>query len=221
MTTCDTDILSSYLDDELADAERARVEFHLTGCAECREVLADLASIREAAPALTAIESHPAADLWPGVLTRIRPARSRAVSLSWMQAIAAGLVLAVVSGGGVWLTMRDGAGADVGTNVATTADAVSASGGSAVPVADFGDAAFDSAVKDLREALENGRNRLDAQTIQVLETNLAAIDRAIAEARAALAADPANVSLNTYLAGVRRRKLDLLRTAGELAQPAL
>src|SRR5690606_4805741 len=87
MTTCDTDILSSYLDDELGDAERARVEFHLTGCAECREVLADLASIKETAPALTAIEREPAADLWPGVLTRIRPARTRAVSLSWMQAI--------------------------------------------------------------------------------------------------------------------------------------
>jgi hypothetical protein len=136
-----------------------------------------------------------------------------------MQAMAAGLALAVLSGGGVWLAMRSGTGA--GTNVATTADAGADAGGGAVPVADFGDAAFESAVKDLRDALENGRNRLDAQTIQVLETNLAAIDRAIAEARAALAADPANVSLNTYLAGVRRRKLDLLRTAGELAQPAL
>jgi hypothetical protein len=94
------------------------------------------------------------------------------------------------------------------------------SGGGVVAVADVGDAAYESAVKDLRDALENGRNRLDPRTIQVLETNLAAIDQAIGEARKALDADPSNVSLNSYLAGVRRRKLDLLRTAGELTLPA-
>lgn len=218
MTTCDTDILSSYLDGELDDAGRARVAFHLTGCAACREVAADLALIKETAPALADLESRPVADLWPGIAARTQPARATRISLSWMQAIAAGLALAVLSGGGVWVALRGGERAG-GTPMAQGAgDDVP---GGPIVVADFGDAAYESAVKDLREALDKGRNRLDPQTIQVLETNLAAIDQAIAEARTALSADPANVSLNNYLADVRRRKLALLRTAGELAEPEL
>lgn len=216
MTTCNTDILSSYLDGELDDAGRTRVEFHLTGCAACREVAADLAMIKETAPALADLESRPNADLWPGIVSRTQPARTGRISLSWMQAIAAGLALAVLSGGGVWVALRGGERA-----APMARGAADPGPGGPIAVADFGDAAYESAVKDLREALDKGRNRLDPQTIQVLETNLAAIDRAIAEARVALSADPANVSLNNYLAGVRRRKLELLRTAGELAQPEL
>ena len=218
MTNCNTDILSSYLDGELEEAERTRVEFHLAGCAACREVVADLALIKETAPALADLESRPAADLWPGIASRTQPARAPRISLSWMQAIAAGLALAVLSGGGVWVALRGGERAG-GTPM--TQGAGDAGAGGAIAIADFGDAAYESAVKDLREALDKGRNRLDPQTIQVLEKNLAAIDRAIAEAHAALSADPGNVSLNNYLAGVRRRKLELLRTAGELAQPEL
>jgi hypothetical protein len=216
MTTCDTDSLSSYLDGELDDDGRGRVAFHLTGCAACREVVADLALIKETAPALADLESRPDADLWPAIASRTQPARATRISLSWMQAIAAGLALAVLSGGGVWIALRGG------ERAAPMAQGAGDTGpGGLIAVADFGDAAYESAVKDLREALDKGRNRLDPQTIQVLETNLAAIDQAIAEARAALSADPANVSLNNYLADVRRRKLALLRTAGELAQPEL
>ena len=65
------------------------------------------------------------------------------------------------------------------------------------PAANFGDAAFDEAVADLQQTLEAGRGGLDAQTIRILETNLEAIDRAIEQCREALAADPANVYLNT------------------------
>ena len=36
------DLLSGYLDDELDQAERARVDAHLPGCAECRETLTAL-----------------------------------------------------------------------------------------------------------------------------------------------------------------------------------
>jgi hypothetical protein len=68
-------------------------------------------------------------------------------------------------------------------------------------------------VADLQRALEQGRGRLDPKTIDVLERNIAAIDSAIDQARKALADDPANGYLNSYLADARRRKLDLLRDA--------
>jgi anti-sigma factor RsiW len=42
------DILSAYLDDELAPAARREVETHLTGCAECRTELDEVAAARRA-----------------------------------------------------------------------------------------------------------------------------------------------------------------------------
>ncbi len=50
----------------------------------------------------------------------------------------------------------------------------------------------------------------------LIERNLAAIDEAIRQSRAALEADPANPFLNSHLAESRRRKLDLLRHATTL-----
>lgn len=218
-TNCDTSLLSDYLDGELPASERAILDAHLASCAECREVLTGLAMIRDTAAELPSIDRAPDVEMWPGVAARIAPATSRRISLSWMQAVAAGLVLAALSGAGVWVSLRgniDGAGDAVAPPVADRGPEPGVEAGP-VTVANFGDDAYETAVKDLRAALDRGRNRLDPQTIQVLERNLASIDAAIAEAREALAADPANVGLNSYLAGVQRRKLDLLRTAGELA----
>jgi tetratricopeptide (TPR) repeat protein len=78
------------------------------------------------------------------------------------------------------------------------------------------DPRYDEAIADLEQALQAGRSNLDPATIRVLEANLAAIDKAIAESREALDADPANVYLNNHLADARQRKLALLRRATAL-----
>jgi hypothetical protein len=75
---------------------------------------------------------------------------------------------------------------------------------------------YDSAVDDLERILAEGRGRLDSTTVRVLEQNLALIDRAIAQAQRAVAADSANLYLNTHLAETMRRKIDLLRQAAAL-----
>ena len=79
--------------------------------------------------------------------------------------------------------------------------------------ANFADAQFDKAVADLEQILVDQRETLDPRTVVVIERNLAVIDEAIRQARAALDADPANTYLNSHLADARRRKLDLLRRA--------
>lgn len=223
--TCNTERLSDYLDDELTAEARRDVDLHLASCAGCRTVLAELALVKETAAELADDEVLPRRDLWPQVAaetfnTSPFAARRRGVTLSWMQAIAASAALVAVSSGAVWVAMQ--AGRDDAPVVASAPD-YGPEVGAAVPVRmpDLADRAFDSAVKDLRDALDAGRNRLDPQTIQVLERNLASIDQAIDQARRALEADPANVSLTSYLASVRRRKLDLLRTASDLLQPSL
>jgi hypothetical protein len=118
--------LSAYLDDELGAAARAAVEAHLGACASCREALAELAAVDDAAASLPAeapegyfddfarrvrsrIESQP----------RAVPARRRLPAWGW--AVAAALLLAVVTP----LTLRE----RVAAPATAPAAAVPAAGG--------------------------------------------------------------------------------------------
>jgi hypothetical protein len=74
------------------------------------------------------------------------------------------------------------------------------------------------AAEDLERVLQEGRDRLSPATIEVIERNLALIDAAIAEAREALRADPANADLRALLWGAHRQKLDLLDRAMRLTR---
>lgn len=91
-------------------------------------------------------------------------------------------------------------------------------GVSPAAVADFGVARYDATINELQGALQASRSRLDPHTVQIVEQNLALIDKAIAEARAALAADPASPYLNAHLASTMRRKVALLKRVNSLAQ---
>jgi hypothetical protein len=206
------DRLSEYLDDELEPRDRAALETHLAGCVECRTDLADLRAVVARAQSLT--DTAPATNLWPGVEARLEGAPVRKPTLATRrfaftlpQLIAASLALMVASGGMVWLARMGGPSTDFPTVLGDTR----------LRPANFGDAAYDEAVADLKSTLDAGRGQLDSQTIRVLEANLEAIDRAIAQCREALLADPSSVYLNTYLAETRRRKLELLRRATALA----
>jgi anti-sigma factor RsiW len=210
-----TSRLSDYLDDEdLSPAERAEIEGHLRGCAECRATLEELREVVGQAAALT--DSAPETDLWSGIQDRLGsrdvvpfPARAaRRVSFTIPQLVAAGLALMVLSGSMVWM-MRVGQGrADL--------PPMAASEGPRPVNVSTTDAGYEEAIADLERALEAGRDRLDPQTIRVIEANLMAIDRMIAQSREALAADASNSFLNMHLADARRRKLELLRSATAL-----
>lgn len=106
-----TDKLSDYRDGELSADERAAVEAHLRGCADCAAVLNELKRVvARAQTAGNAVPRPPQADLWAGIAERIdrgnltafapRPPRRIAVTLP--QLAAAALVVAAVSGGLAW-----------------------------------------------------------------------------------------------------------------------
>jgi hypothetical protein len=78
-------------------------------------------------------------------------------------------------------------------------------------VADFGTAGYDRAIADLEAVLAAHERDLDPQTVAVVRRNLALIDRAIEDARRALASDPASPYLNGHLASAMQLKVDLLR----------
>ena len=79
--------------------------------------------------------------------------------------------------------------------------------------AGFETARYDAAIADLERVLNEHRSELDPATVRVIEQNLLIIDQATAQARKALAADPANRYLNGHLAAQLMRKISLLRQA--------
>jgi hypothetical protein len=231
MTDQWTDRLSEYLDDELPPDERAAVEAHLRHCVACGSVLADLKRIVVRAQRVE--DRLPARDLWPGIAARIgaspvpgdrAPAaaidsRRRRWSFSLPELAAAGIALMALSGGAAWL-LHPGPATPATVAVRSAAAPVPpATGSPRVALTSSRRAAgqsYDAAVADLEGVLTAGRGRLDSTTVRVIERNLATIDSAIAQAQRAVAADSANVYLNSHLADTMRRKLELLRQAAAL-----
>jgi len=204
-----TDRLSEYVDDGLTPAERLALERHLLDCASCRAVLVELREVIDDAAALQ--DAPPSRDLWPQIAAAlpVRPSRAWRISLTLPQAIAAGVLLMLLSGGGVWwLTPRPAATMSATEEIARPT----------VVSASFSDPKYDRAVADLMRVLQENRGRLKPRTVAVLDRSLAAIDHAIADARAALERDPGDPFLNSHLAEQRQRKLVLLREAGNLAR---
>ena len=117
--------LSAYLDLELTAAEREEVESHLATCADCSRTLEELRGVVAVARALK--DRPPEADLWPEIEARLGAppkgagarARARRVAVAgrpglgrWQftfslpQLAAAGLALVLLSGGAVWVALR-------------------------------------------------------------------------------------------------------------------
>lgn len=192
-----TDRLSEYLDGELAAGERSALEAHLATCADCSATIEELRRVVARAKALE--DRPPRVDLWPGIHARLTPGRR--VSFSVPQLLAASIALVLLSGGGVWLALRP----------------PPAPSPSPATVQTVRWARADAAVAELQEALGRNEARLDTATVRVVRQSLAVIDKAIDQARRALAADPGNAYLNLHLADTMRRKVELLRRANELA----
>ena len=218
-----TDRLSDYLDSELPAGERTALEAHLATCGECRGTLEELRKVVVRARSLE--DRPPTADLWSGIYARLTPgrrpagsplgrpgvsrdatARSWRVSFNVSQLMAAGIALVLLSAGGMWVALRQPQPAG---------DAYTPRPGNAANAAVWH--RTDVAIADLQEALARNESRLDTATVRVVRENLALIDRAIAQARAALNADPANAYLNLHLAATMRRKLELLRRINAIA----
>jgi anti-sigma factor RsiW len=219
-----TDRLSEYLDDGLEPLERAALEAHLEGCADCASTLDGLRAVARRAAALAAHE--PGEDLWPAIEARIAASgRTRGVaagptrgwraarwSFSLPQLAAAAVLIALLSSAGVWLALSR----RPAPLALRPAPAGGTSAGEAALPASFEVRRYDAAIAELQGALRQHRNELDPKTVEVIEKNLRIIDQATEQARRALAADPANPYLNDHLAAQLRLKVDVLRQATAL-----
>ena len=150
------ELLSEYLDGELAGRRRTEVERHLAGCAACRAVLDELRAVAAGAARVAAVSPPPPADdLWPGILARLDDrAATPAVTIvatpggGWLgrrfafslpQLAAAAALLVLMSGGAMWMLLRSGTtpAGPVGTVAVRSANPAPPSGGAppSTPVA--------------------------------------------------------------------------------------
>ena len=199
--TCEQvrDLLDRYVAGTLSPEERTDVEGHVRNCAACRADL-DAAAVLAAPVAGLSREIPPPADLWPGIARRITPPAWR------RRTLAAAAVLLLMAG----------------TSLVTVAvlrrGAVPPSAMSRTPaVVQLIDAEYGPRAQALETVLAGERSKLAPATIATVERNLAVIDRAIAESRAALAADPGNPDLRVLFRTSQAQKVALLEQATRLA----
>ncbi len=199
-------------------------ERSLSGRDACALVVRELRAVAERASTLA--DRPPTQDLWSGIAARIDvPGAGEVIRLSDARArrrfaftlpqlLAASIALILVSAGGAHLIRQAGP---------EQAPVALQQGEPELMQVALGSAAvqrYDHAVTELSQVLEAGRQRLDPNTIRILERNLQLIDGAIAEAMQAVADDPASVYLQAHLAETMQRKLAVMRQAADLITAA-
>lgn len=202
-------VLDDVAEDRLAPGLRPSVEAHLTECRRCRVLAADLRRIRETAAAL---ERHrPPDGVWARLATRLEqetrgaatPERTRLPGSAWL-AMAATLLLSVA--GAVWFLQGWTRGPEPAGNAAAAnlVESVEAELREA-------EAHYAKAIDGLEQIAQAQQDVLDPDTAETLRRNLALIDQAVADSRAALRVQPDSRLARASLFEALRRKVSLLQ----------
>jgi hypothetical protein len=197
--------LSDLADGLLALDRKSAVEAHLASCRECRETAEAYRSLKAGVAALPR-SIDPPEQLWSAVRSRIDAAPSNVTRLRprrpalWIALAAAAAIAAAV----LTPTLRPHPPAPARrSDVALAAFAPA-------------EVEYRRAVDELRLTLRSKRTALSPQTVRVVEENLEIIDRSIARAKEALAADPGSRDLTFLLSSAYEMEIDLLRQATEI-----
>lgn len=218
------------------------VTAHVAICATCQATVASIRALSREASALASGATPPPA-LWgdiarsiaaagrspapdPVATPRRGPAPGAPVALprrtyafAPRTLAAAALVLMALTSGmtALLLRARDPRATPVAVVPSPASMAPVAAGGGPVLPASFAatESAFLADLASLHAAFLAQRSALAPPTVAIVEHALATIDAAIAEARAALVADPANQSLAELLSTTYQQKVELLRRATE------
>jgi anti-sigma factor RsiW len=220
------DDIHAYVEHALDASARAQIERHLDDCADCKQLVADLAEIRQVASSLDLREAP--ARVWlrieraielerraerGGVLGASRAAVSRVSTYAWVAAAAA-LVLATAVGLRYGLTSRPASptgpqSVASAPNPAASTDEASAEAVEAELRA--AEAHYERAIRGLEQIAGAGERTLDPKTATTLQKNLAVIDQAINESRAAVRAEPSSAPAANSLMENFKTKLALLQ----------
>jgi hypothetical protein len=206
--------LDAYVEDLLDAHERADVDAHLAGCARCRDEIAALRTLLERMRALPR-SIDPGADLRPAIRAARDERRLADERRRWARSLrvplAAAAVLLVALGAGVTaLVLSDG----------DERFELTERGRRTVVLASFEARRADYVRSAAEQAalLERHRDELAPETVALVEQNLRTIERALAEAEAALRADPASPVVRELILATEEQKVDVLRWANALVE---
>ena len=192
-----SELLSDYVNGDLAAVEARHLESHLQTCDECRE---ELEEIRRVVSWAASYEpSAPASDPWPAIAARIgHPDHRPWVWSGWSPlALAATLILLVA--GALLLTH------DRDSELKPTPSVLAGD--------QAADRSFHEAATYLEHLLASRSTELDAERIEFLDRTGQSLDLAIREIRRALERTPDSQLLRDLLRLSRRQRLDLFRDA--------
>ena len=219
---CDdlSNVLVDFVDGQLDTAAQRAVERHLDTCANCRALVIDLRTIRAAAFMLDRHEPGP--KVWASLQERIaaepapRP-RGRLLAIpaaraNWPVWLAAAAAIVIATLVGVMPLLRRSEPAPA-PQTATSGEATVES-----ITAEFEAAErhYQKAITDLETIARQETGELDPQVSAVLQKNLAVIDQAIGESRAALQSQPSSGTAQEGLFDALRSKVALLQQTVEL-----
>jgi len=230
----DFEVLNDLVDGYLSREDAAAVSEHLTGCNSCAATYESLANLVASAGDLP--ESvPPPEDLWTDLRKSVQDRKEIVLPLSRsvpndnfgsthprrasrrmiaVLAVAA-VVLIALSSGITALVLRKGTN-DLAVQEPRRVPVQAAAMGVLPPGFRQTENEFNRTIEELQLAVDTQRGQLSPETIRTVDRSLAVVDSAIAEARAALLADPNNQMLVDLLSASYQRKLDLLRRTSEL-----
>jgi anti-sigma-K factor RskA len=230
------DALNAYADGSLTASEAAEIERHIAACVSCRQLVDDVREILRATAdldlrqpparswsrierAIRLEQEHGAqssADAARGLDHGARPVRPGDQPLAWARrsgpwlAAAAAVLLATVVG----LRVLPGRHDDARPSPTAIESGAPAAGDAAQSVESElrqAEAHYENAIKGLEQIANAEQNALDPRTAATLQKNLAVIDQAISESRAAVRSQPANEPAQQSLIENFKTKIALLQ----------
>ena len=220
--------LADYLEHELDEGVRVRMELHSRSCADCGSLLGDMRALAMSASKLPPLT--PSRDLWAGIAERIETPvvalnpsgetfTQRASRGRWRgarTALAAAGLVAVTATVTYEVTSR------LSARTQTVAVKPAATDSPFTPAANRStiEQSYDVEITRLRDIVKQRADKLDPVTVEVLEKNLKVIDDAIAQCRDALRSDPGSRFLIESLNDALESKVLLLRKAASLPTKA-
>jgi len=228
-------ILNDYADDLLDPVERAGVDQHMAACAACRQTVEDLREILGAASELELRE--PPVRAWSRLERAIKMeprlesgargfpldgargrqpggsggARLKGSRSMWIAGLAAAAVLVLATAVGVRYLPANRTDA---TPAAASAPGGAAQSGAAQSIETElrqAEAHYENAIKGLEAIASSEQSELDPRTAATLQKNLAVIDQAISESRAAVRSQPASEPAQQSLIDGFKTKIGLLQ----------
>ena len=214
------DLLDDYVDgvrggDHRDDERFAAFAQHLTECAACRALVTDLTSIRVAASSLD--EHVPSPRLWAKIASSIE---QRQRQPWWQRELGGGFSAWIPATAAASIAVLLFVAAWSGWNHRRTDLPPQPSTGSAATQPIPAEQHYERAIAGLQQLADAQNAVLDPETRAVLRKNLAVIDRAIDESRAALVREPASALAQESLLDALESKVTLLQDTVALASDA-